>query len=105
MIERQYNRHRHSVVLRSSNFFQLVEDKVYKNMLQGSINVLVSDQSTITGDQVSDVAMPARLPTPPASPTVPQLILCADGGGSKVCVVVRSDDGLEVRGTAGPCNV
>ncbi|KAK8866105.1 hypothetical protein IAR55_001256 [Kwoniella newhampshirensis] len=34
-----------------------------------------------------------------------QLILCADGGGSKVCVVIRSDDGVEVRGTAGPCNV
>ncbi|XAO27205.1 hypothetical protein I312_106047 [Cryptococcus bacillisporus CA1280] len=57
-------------------------------MLQGSMSILVSDQPTIT-----------------ASPTVPQLILCADGGGSKVCVVVRSDDGLEVRGTAGPCNV
>jgi N-acetylglucosamine kinase-like BadF-type ATPase len=35
----------------------------------------------------------------------PKLILCADGGGSKVCVVVRSEDGLEVRGQAGPCNV
>lgn len=47
--------------------------------------------------------MPARLPTPPGSP--PPLVLCADGGGSKVCVVIRSADGLEVRGTAGPCNV
>jgi hypothetical protein len=35
----------------------------------------------------------------------PALILCADGGGSKVCVVIRSSDGLEVRATAGPCNV
>lgn len=74
-------------------------------MLQENGSGLVSDQPTVTGDQVSDVAMPTRLPTPPASPTVPQLILCADGGGSKVCVVVRSADGLEVRGTAGPCNV
>jgi N-acetylglucosamine kinase-like BadF-type ATPase len=40
-----------------------------------------------------------------APTTRPRLILCADGGGSKVCVVVRSEDGLEVRGTAGPCNV
>ncbi|KAL1409134.1 hypothetical protein Q8F55_005961 [Vanrija albida] len=46
----------------------------------------------------------------PGSPSAsdgarPQLILCADGGGSKVCVVIRSSDGIEVRGTAGPCNV
>lgn len=47
--------------------------------------------------------MPTRLPTPPGTP--PPLVLCADGGGSKVCVVIRSADGLEVRGTAGPCNV
>ncbi|KAL7419286.1 hypothetical protein Q5752_006123 [Cryptotrichosporon argae] len=57
-----------------------------------------------------------RLPTPPVSPPthqsqpemaqpVPSLILCADGGGSKVNVVIRSSDGLEVRGQAGPCNV
>ncbi|ODN77970.1 hypothetical protein L202_05062 [Cryptococcus amylolentus CBS 6039] len=46
-----------------------------------------------------------RLPTPPLSPAAPQLILCADGGGSKVCVVVRSEDGLETRGYAGPSNV
>ncbi|ODN90194.1 hypothetical protein L198_06212 [Cryptococcus wingfieldii CBS 7118] len=46
-----------------------------------------------------------RLPTPPLSPARPQLILCADGGGSKVCVVVRSEDGLERRGYAGPSNV
>jgi len=37
--------------------------------------------------------------------TRPKLILCADGGGSKVCVVVRSEDGIEVRGYGGPCNV
>ncbi len=51
----------------------------------------------------------SRAATPPVpgspSPARPQLILCADGGGSKVMVVVRSDDGREVRGTAGPCNV
>lgn len=47
--------------------------------------------------------MPARFSTPPGAP--PPLVLCADGGGSKVCVVIRSADGLEVRGTAGPCNV
>ncbi|CAK9779523.1 hypothetical protein CC85DRAFT_287375 [Cutaneotrichosporon oleaginosum] len=51
----------------------------------------------------------SRAATPPIpgspTPTRPQLILCADGGGSKVMVVVRSDDGREVRGTAGPCNV
>lgn len=35
----------------------------------------------------------------------PRLILCADGGGSKVMVVVRAADGTEVRGTSGPCNV
>ncbi|OXG27048.1 hypothetical protein C360_06740 [Cryptococcus neoformans Bt15] len=74
-------------------------------MLQESESGLVSDQPTVTGDQVPGAAMPTRLPTPPASPTIPQLILCADGGGSKVCVVIRSEDGLEVRGTAGPCNV
>ncbi|WVQ97614.1 hypothetical protein IAU59_004728 [Kwoniella sp. CBS 9459] len=49
--------------------------------------------------------MATRLPTPPPAPLAPQLVLCADGGGSKVCVVIRSDDGIEVRGTAGPCNV
>ncbi|WVF70290.1 hypothetical protein IAT40_005079 [Kwoniella sp. CBS 6097] len=47
----------------------------------------------------------SRLPTPPPALSVPQLVLCADGGGSKVCVVIRAEDGLEVRGTAGPCNV
>lgn len=41
----------------------------------------------------------------PAGYTRPALVLCADGGGSKVCVVIRSEDGLEVRGYAGPCNV
>ncbi|GMK58402.1 hypothetical protein CspeluHIS016_0504340 [Cutaneotrichosporon spelunceum] len=46
------------------------------------------------------------IPTP-GSPTAgrPQLILCADGGGSKVQVVIRADDGTEVRAVAGPCNV
>ncbi|RXK39234.1 hypothetical protein M231_03454 [Tremella mesenterica] len=48
---------------------------------------------------------PPRLPTPPGSEPIPSLILCADGGGSKVCVVIRSRDGVEGRGTAGPCNV
>ncbi|TXT10580.1 hypothetical protein VHUM_02085 [Vanrija humicola] len=43
--------------------------------------------------------------SPSANGDRPQLILCADGGGSKVCVVIRSSDGIEVRGTAGPCNV
>ncbi|WVQ77015.1 hypothetical protein IAR50_006694 [Cryptococcus sp. DSM 104548] len=33
------------------------------------------------------------------------LILCADGGGTKVSVVVRSRDGVEARGYAGPSNV
>ncbi|WWD17689.1 hypothetical protein CI109_102130 [Kwoniella shandongensis] len=49
--------------------------------------------------------MTAQPLTPPNASSTPQLILCADGGGSKVCVVIRSEDGLEVRGTAGPCNV
>ncbi|WWC99863.1 hypothetical protein V866_006772 [Kwoniella sp. B9012] len=49
--------------------------------------------------------MTTRLPTPPPSPTIPQLVLCADGGGSKVCVVIRSSDGIEVKGIAGPCNI
>ncbi|WWC58780.1 uncharacterized protein I303_101324 [Kwoniella dejecticola CBS 10117] len=49
--------------------------------------------------------MTTRLPTPPPSPSMPRLVLCADGGGSKVCVVIRSHDGVEVRGIAGPCNV
>ncbi|BEJ16792.1 hypothetical protein CspHIS471_0601930 [Cutaneotrichosporon sp. HIS471] len=49
----------------------------------------------------------ASTPPTPGSPKTdrPQLILCADGGGSKVQVVVRADDGTEVRGVAGPCNV
>nr|ODN87479.1 hypothetical protein L203_03256 [Cryptococcus depauperatus CBS 7841] len=34
-----------------------------------------------------------------------RFILCADGGGSKVNVVIKSVDGLEVRGSAGPSNV
>lgn len=46
----------------------------------------------------------SRLLTPPAIDP-PRLVLCADGGGSKVCVVIRTSDGLESRGTAGPCNV
>ncbi|WVN89107.1 uncharacterized protein L203_104323 [Cryptococcus depauperatus CBS 7841] len=33
-----------------------------------------------------------------------RFILCADGGGSKVNVVIKSVDGLEVRGSAGPSN-
>jgi len=41
----------------------------------------------------------------PVGYTRPALVLCADGGGSKVCVVIRSEDNLEVRGYAGPCNV
>ncbi|KAK6905884.1 hypothetical protein I203_106719 [Kwoniella mangroviensis CBS 8507] len=49
--------------------------------------------------------MTTRLPTPPPSPTIPRLVLCADGGGSKVCVVIRSSDGIEVKGIAGPCNI
>nr|XP_019015109.1 uncharacterized protein I206_01197 [Kwoniella pini CBS 10737]OCF53890.1 hypothetical protein I206_01197 [Kwoniella pini CBS 10737] len=49
--------------------------------------------------------MTTRLPTPPPSPNMPQLVLCADGGGSKVCVIIRSSDGIEVRGIAGPCNI
>ncbi|WVW82505.1 hypothetical protein I302_104516 [Kwoniella bestiolae CBS 10118] len=49
--------------------------------------------------------MTTRLPTPPPSPSIPQLVLCADGGGSKVCVVIRSNDGVEVKGIAGPCNI
>ncbi|ORX37403.1 hypothetical protein BD324DRAFT_579474 [Kockovaella imperatae] len=40
----------------------------------------------------------------PAVTSPPPLVLCADGGGSKVCVVIRSADGVEVRGVAGPCN-
>ncbi|WRT64330.1 uncharacterized protein IL334_001262 [Kwoniella shivajii] len=49
--------------------------------------------------------MTTHILTPPVSPTLPRLVLCADGGGSKVCVVIRSNDGLQVRGVAGPCNV
>ncbi|WWD09585.1 hypothetical protein V865_007713 [Kwoniella europaea PYCC6329] len=49
--------------------------------------------------------MTTRIPTPPPSPTIPRLVLCADGGGSKVCVVIRSSDGIEVKGIAGPCNI
>ncbi|OCF37648.1 hypothetical protein I316_00775 [Kwoniella heveanensis BCC8398] len=49
--------------------------------------------------------MASRLPTPPPCPLAPHLVLCADGGGSKVCVVIRSSDGVEARGAAGPCNV
>ncbi|ORY34265.1 hypothetical protein BCR39DRAFT_477181 [Naematelia encephala] len=40
-----------------------------------------------------------------SSRRLPSLVLCADGGGSKVHVCIRTSDGLEVRGTAGPCNV
>ncbi|WWC86429.1 uncharacterized protein L201_001306 [Kwoniella dendrophila CBS 6074] len=49
--------------------------------------------------------MSAEILTPPPSPTFSKLFLCADGGGSKVCVVIRSSDGIEVRGIAGPCNI
>ncbi|CAD6583383.1 MAG: hypothetical protein TREMPRED_003535 [Tremellales sp. Tagirdzhanova-0007] len=49
--------------------------------------------------------MATQLKTTPSSSAISPLVLCADGGGSKVCVVIRSSDGLEVRGTAGPCNV
>ncbi|WVR06052.1 hypothetical protein IAU60_003080 [Kwoniella sp. DSM 27419] len=40
-----------------------------------------------------------------SSTRLPRLVLCADGGGSKVSIVIRSEDGLEVRGAAGPCNI
>jgi hypothetical protein len=35
----------------------------------------------------------------------PSLLLCADGGGTSVSVVIIADDGTEVRGSGGPCNV
>lgn len=41
----------------------------------------------------------------PMSDSLVPLVLCADGGGSKICVVIRGAEGLEVRGVAGPCNV
>lgn len=37
---------------------------------------------------------------------LPELFLCADGGGTSVTIAIASSDGaILARGSAGPCNV